>query len=49
MTSVYHLRIARPVANLATTQAMYCRGLDLIVVGHFQNHEGFDGVMLGTS
>lgn len=27
---------------------MYCRGLDLIVVGQFRNHEGFDGVMLGA-
>lgn len=26
---------------------MYCRGLGLRVMGHFENHEGFDGVMLG--
>lgn len=42
-----HLRIARPVSNLATTQDMYCRGLGLVVVGSFINHDGFDGVMLG--
>lgn len=27
---------------------MYCRGLDLIVVGSFEDHDGFDGVMLAT-
>lgn len=27
---------------------MYCRGLGLRVIGSFENHEGFDGVMLGT-
>jgi len=26
---------------------MYCQGLGLHVVGSFENHEGFDGVMLG--
>jgi hypothetical protein len=26
---------------------MYCRGLGLGIIGSFQNHEGFDGVMLG--
>ena len=26
---------------------MYCRGLGLRVVGNFENHDGFDGVMLG--
>lgn len=28
---------------------MYCRGLGLRVVGSFENHEGFDGVMLGIA
>ena len=26
---------------------MYCRGLGLRIVGSIENHEGFDGVMLG--
>ncbi len=26
---------------------MYCRGMGLRVVGCFENHDGFDGVMLG--
>lgn len=43
-----HLRIARPVADLATTRDMYCRGLGLRVVGDFADHAGFDGVMLGA-
>lgn len=42
-----HLRIARPVSNLARTQTMYCQGLGLRVVGSFEDHAGFDGVMLG--
>jgi hypothetical protein len=28
---------------------MYCRGLGLRVVGSFENHDGFDGVMLGVA
>ncbi len=44
-----HLRIARPVSNLSRTQSMYCRGLGLCVIGSFENHEGFDGVMLGMA
>jgi catechol 2,3-dioxygenase-like lactoylglutathione lyase family enzyme len=43
-----HLRIARPVADLERTSAMYCRGLALSVVGRFEDHAGFDGVMLGV-
>ncbi len=27
---------------------MYCRGLGLHVIGGFENHDGFDGVMLGA-
>jgi catechol 2,3-dioxygenase-like lactoylglutathione lyase family enzyme len=42
-----HIRIARPVSNLQRIADMYCRGLGLRVVGGFENHAGFDGVMLG--
>ncbi len=28
---------------------MYERGLDMHVVGHFEDHDGFDGVMLATA
>ena len=43
-----HLRIARPVTNLARTTDMYSRGLDLRVLASFEDHHGFDGVMLGV-
>ena len=43
-----HLRVARPVSDLARSVAMYRRGLGLPVVGRFDNHAGFDGVMLGV-
>lgn len=41
------LRIARPVSSLKLSVAMYTTGLGLIEIGWFENHEGFDGVMLG--
>jgi catechol 2,3-dioxygenase-like lactoylglutathione lyase family enzyme len=42
-----HLRIARPVTDLARSKAMYRDGLGLEVLGAFEGHDGFDGVMLG--
>lgn len=48
MSSHPHLRIARPVTNLAYTESLYRTGLSLDRLGHFEDHEGFDGVMLGT-
>jgi catechol 2,3-dioxygenase-like lactoylglutathione lyase family enzyme len=35
------------VADLERTVAMYCAGLELSVLGHFADHDGFDGAMLG--
>ena len=43
-----HLRIARPVSDLARTESLYRQGLGLDVLGRFDDHEGFDGVMLGV-
>lgn len=43
-----HMRIARPVNDLAATQKLYCEGLNMQVLGHFTDHEGFDGVMIGV-
>jgi len=43
-----HLRIARPVSALERSAAMYCRGLGLREIGRFENHQGFDGVMVGN-
>jgi hypothetical protein len=42
-----HLRIARPVSDIALATAMYCSGLDFVVIDSFEDHQGFDGVMLG--
>jgi len=44
-----HLRIARPVRDLVKTTYLYCRGLDLCVLGRFEDHAGFDGVMVGAA
>ena len=44
-----HLRIARPVHALERTAAMYCQGLGLREIGRFEDHEGFDGIMLGAA
>jgi catechol 2,3-dioxygenase-like lactoylglutathione lyase family enzyme len=43
-----HLRIARPVSDPARSAAMYCRGLGYVVLGSFEDHDGFDGVMVGA-
>jgi len=42
------LRIARPVTDLAASVAMYTQGLGWAVLGGFEDHEGFDGTMLGN-
>jgi catechol 2,3-dioxygenase-like lactoylglutathione lyase family enzyme len=42
-----HFRIARPVSDLTRTEVMYRRGLGMERLGHFEDHEGFDGVMIG--
>ena len=42
-----HVRIARPVRELEKSVQMYCKGLGLVEIGRFADHDGFDGVMLG--
>lgn len=42
-----HLRIARPTDDLEAVVAFYRDGLGFDVIGSFEDHEGFDGVMLG--
>jgi catechol 2,3-dioxygenase-like lactoylglutathione lyase family enzyme len=42
-----HLRVARPTDNLAAVLKFYRDGLGMKVLGEFQDHDGFDGVMLG--
>lgn len=43
-----HLRIARDTDQLEVIARLYERGLDFERLGSFQDHEGFDGVMLGS-
>ncbi|MFC0225720.1 VOC family protein [Serratia aquatilis] len=41
------LRIARPTDHLSEIAEMYCKGLGFEKLASFENHQGFDGVMLG--
>lgn len=41
------MRVARPTDDLEEIVRMYRDGLKLDILGRFQDHEGFDGVMLG--
>ena len=41
------LRVARPTDNLEPLLLFYRDGLGLQVISSFENHNGFDGVMLG--
>lgn len=41
------LRVARPTDQLDALVTQYRDGLGLEVLGSFEDHEGFDGVMLG--
>ena len=42
------LRIARPVSDVEHSADMYCKGLTLRVLSSFQDHDGFDGVIMGS-
>jgi hypothetical protein len=41
------LRVARPTDHLTTIAEMYANGLDFIVLAQFEDHDGFDGIILG--
>ena len=41
------LRVARPTDNLGRIAQMYCDGLSFEILGEFQDHDGFDGAILG--
>ncbi len=47
MLENFKIRIARPCSSIAAVKDFYCRVLQFQVIGHFKDHEGFDGVMLG--
>jgi len=42
------LRVARPTDQLEAVLCFYQKGLGLQLLGQFQDHDGFDGVMLGS-
>lgn len=42
-----HLRVARPTNDLTALLPFYQHGLGFELVGSFQDHAGFDGMMLG--
>ena len=41
------LRVARPTDHLSVIVEQYVSGLGFEVLGDFEDHDGFDGVMLG--
>lgn len=43
------MRVARPTNNLDDISRMYQQGLGYNVLGRFENHNGFDGIILGHS
>lgn len=47
MTTQNVLRIARPTNQLRRLATMYMDGLGLSVLAEFEDHDGFDGVILG--
>lgn len=42
-----HLRVARPTDQMSEIVEFYVGGLGFEIIGSFQDHEGFDGVMVG--
>ncbi|WP_276499098.1 VOC family protein [Pontibacter litorisediminis] len=44
---VAQVRIARPTDKLQEIERFYCQGLGLRKLGGFENHNGYDGLMLG--
>ncbi len=41
------MRVARPTDRLEKIAAMYRKGLGMLEIGRFEDHAGFDGIMLG--
>jgi len=42
------MRVARPTDNLNSISEMYQKGLGFTVLAQFEDHDGFDGVVLGN-
>lgn len=47
ISDTYILRVARPTDRLKEIARMYVDGLDFEVLFEFQDHAGFDGVIIG--
>jgi hypothetical protein len=47
MSSTPKLRIARPTDNLDALLPFYQDGLGVDMLFRFENHDGFDGIILG--
>lgn len=47
MTTIPILRVARPSDDLDALLRFYGQGLGLALLYRFEDHEGFDGIMLG--
>ena len=43
----FKLRFARPTSQLQRVVEQYCHGLSLTVLSRFDDHDGYDGVILG--
>ena len=41
------LRVARPTDHLTAIAEIYATGLDFMVLTQFEDHDGFDGIILG--
>lgn len=48
MSPLPKLRVARPTEDIEALMRFYRDGLGLSVLGRFEGHDGFDGVMLGA-
>lgn len=43
------LRVARPCLDIEVTKAFYTKYLEMNVLSFFEDHKGFDGIILGQS
>jgi len=41
------LRVARPTDHLTAIAEMYATGLGFTILAQFEDHDGFDGIILG--
>ncbi len=44
---VAQVRIARPTDKLREVEEFYCKGIGLQKLGGFENHKGYNGIMIG--